>query len=151
MELQDLPEIDAGPIGNYYGDTCQPTDATRPCMDAAIQILTVERARKQAELDALTVSAKALRAAIVDIDNAVAALGGVVPRGAISLKHVIAQILQEEPALSPAQIGKALEKIGRTTGVNTVLGTLSRARSEGIVRKVGRVWYASDAPSNPTA
>lgn len=126
----------------------------------AVQILRVEREKRAQELDALLHSVRDLKSAIRSIDEAIQMLSagsGVPPLAAPNarpaaaagtLKSIVAEILEERPGLGTTEIKSALADRGRETDVNTVLGTLSRARREGLIHKRGRVWFVGGGESN---
>jgi hypothetical protein len=117
---------------------------------APIDILRQEKERKSLELASLIKRARALRAEIKAIEDGIEVLAGsfglagtkAASGAPMALKHLIANILTEKPGQAPAEISQALSEVGRTADVNTVLVTLSRARKEGIVHKVDKVWFA---------
>ena len=119
-------------------------------MTSAINILRTERANKAAELDALQSKLRELRAIIRSIDDAIGILGGENRNDGAKnptayyppLKIIVKNLLEEMPALSPSVIQSEIKKLGRETDINTILGTLSRARKERLVHKKGRVWFS---------
>lgn len=126
-------------------------------MSAAISILQLERDRKTHELESVVLRAKELRAEIKSLEEAIAVLGGATVLSTAplstndsrrSLKFEISDILSDSPGLTPSQIVEKLQLIGRPTDVNTVLGTLSRARKEGLVHKHDRGWFVGTSESN---
>lgn len=125
----------------------------------AVVILQAEKAKKQAQLEEAVALSRGLRAEIKALEDAISVLGAsssaplaITHSGRNGshddgrpqpLKFVIAQILAEHPGLTPAELIDALGVRGRPTGLNTVLGTLSRARKEGLVYKSGRGWQVA--------
>jgi hypothetical protein len=115
-------------------------------------ILRAERDKKTAELERLVDAVREIKATIRDIDAALETLSGRIEKHQTSpnaiaerrpLKFLIEDILKAIPGLSPRAISEKLADLGRPTDVNTVLGTLSRAKRDGLVLKRGRVWYVA--------
>lgn len=117
-----------------------------------IAVLQETRERKQAEMAELTSKLRLLKTEIQALEQAIGALGANVSAAPVRdsgkepLKLLIAKTLESRPGLNPAEIASALTEAGRPTDVNTVLGTLSRAKKEGLIRKEGRVWFATKEP-----
>jgi hypothetical protein len=121
----------------------------------AIAILRSERDRKAQELEQAKSVVRDLQQAVRSIDDALAVLTGqpiadvsTRPAGQEPLKIIIERVLTDRPGLAPSEISAALSALGRPTDVNTVLGTLARAKREGLVHKSGRVWYVGPSESN---
>lgn len=124
--------------------------------NVAVLILRAERDRKASDLEAANIAVRDLKAAIKSIDEAIATISGAPipeanhkPRSSgESLKIVISRIVTDEPGLSPSDISDRLLAIGRGTDMNTILGTLSRAKKEGLIHKDGRVWFGGPENAN---
>lgn len=122
-------------------------------MNPAIAVLRAERDRLQRHLDEMLENVKHARAHLRSFDEALFVLEGSAngessgdtaahaPGYKPPLKVLVREILQEFPGQSPTEIADRLALRGRLTDINTVLGTLSRARREGIIHKRGRVWF----------
>lgn len=125
-------------------------------MTAAVKILREERDKKASEIDALVARVRILKSDVKTLEDAIATLEDALPAPVAStgprassfrsLKIEIADILAQAPGLSTQEIGNALIAIQRETDANTILGTLSRAKREGLVHKSGRVWFAGAGP-----
>lgn len=121
-------------------------------MNPAIAVLRAERDRLHRHLEEMLENVKRVRAHLRSFDEALLVLEGTnsepagdhaphAPGYKPPLKVLVREILQEFPGQSPSEIADRLAHRGRQTDINTVLGTLSRARREGIIHKRGRVWF----------
>jgi hypothetical protein len=126
-------------------------------MNSAIDILKAERDKKLLELEQAKAAVRELNQSVNQISDALNLLTGTASQEINSrsaarepLKYLIRKILENKPGLNPHQISIELGSVGRQTDVNTVLGTLSRARQENLIYKTNRVWYAQDESNKDT-